>query len=91
MPSTTSDLLRRLASLGATRRLQELQDEANELTREFPELRGDNASPGRRVSTSAQPAAVATTKRKRRKMTAAQRKAVGERMKKYWAERRKAK
>jgi hypothetical protein len=36
---------------------------------------------------------VATTRatRRRRKMTASQRKAVGERMRKYWAERRKTK
>ena len=32
----------------------------------------------------------ATGGRKRRKMSAAQRKAVGQRMRKYWAERRKA-
>jgi hypothetical protein len=44
-----------------------------------------------RARTSQSAAATPTgRKRKRRSMTAAQRKAVGERMKKYWAARRKA-
>jgi len=84
---TSNDLLSRLARLGASRRLQELQDETNEILQEFPELGRATRTP---ETGAAEPAAsTPAPRRTRRKMTAAQRKAVGERMKKYWAARRK--
>ena len=84
----TNDFLRRMARLGAMRRIEELRAEANEILSQFPEL--GRATPTARPQASA-PAASSgdgSRKRRRRKMTAAQRKAVGERMKKYWEKRR---
>ena len=80
-----TEQLRRLARLGAIARLEQLKQEEADIRAEFPELFGrgrraavvDVAKPGRR--------------RGRRKMSSAARKAVSERMRKYWAERRKAK
>jgi hypothetical protein len=78
-----------LAKKGATHRYQELKAEISELMRAFPHLRyGSAVSP-------AMPDAVEEPtirrRRKRSRMSAAARKAVSLRMKKYWAERRKAK
>jgi uncharacterized protein (UPF0335 family) len=76
------DQLRRLARLGAVARLEQLREEEAAIRAEFPELfggrrgSGDGKNPGR--------------KRRRKAMSAAQRKEVSERMRKYWAERRKA-
>jgi hypothetical protein len=75
--------LRRLARLGAIARLQELQREEAAIRAQFPDLFG------RRGRAAA--AAPHETRRWRRSLSAAQRKAVSERMRKYWAERRKAK
>jgi hypothetical protein len=76
--------LRRLAIVGARARLQELQGEIAALVRAFPEIGRAGARP-----------AVSTLKRKKpgRKtpMTAAERKEVSERMKRYWASRRASK
>lgn len=84
----TRDELRRLARLGAARRLEELRREEAALRAAFPGLGIESTGRGRR---SAQAANGATaTRRRRRKMSAAQKRAVSERMKKYWAERRKA-
>jgi hypothetical protein len=77
----TQEQLRRLARLGAAARLSELRDEVAAIHRAFPELSGRGA--GRQ--------AAAQAPRRRRRMSAAQRKAVADRMRKYWAERRKAK
>jgi hypothetical protein len=79
-----TDQLRRLARLGAIARLEQLKQEEADIRAEFPELFGrgrraagaDFAKPGRR---------------RRRTMSSAARKAVSVRMKRYWAERRKAK
>jgi hypothetical protein len=76
-----------LAKKGAIHRYQELKAELAELVKVFPHLRyGSAVSP-------AMPDAVEEPKvrRKRSKMSAAQKKAVGARMKKYWAARRKEK
>ena len=78
--------LQRLARLGAQARLEELKREEAAIRQAFPDLfrggpRGRRAAGG---STSAAP-------RRRRRMSAAARKAVSERMTKYWADRRKAK
>jgi hypothetical protein len=71
------ELLQRLARAGAQARLEELRAEEAAIHRAFPGL-------------AAKPRA-ATAGRRRSRMSAAARKAVSERMKKYWAERRKAK
>jgi hypothetical protein len=69
-----------LERLGAQARLAELQSEIAAIRRAFPGL-------GR----GRQPAAKAAPRRRRSRMSAANRRAVSIRMKKYWAERRKAK
>lgn len=79
--------LRVLALVGAQARLQALQAEMAALLATFPELRG-----GRAVRASAASAAVTRGRGgRKRPMSAAEKKAVSERMKKYWAERRAAK
>jgi hypothetical protein len=84
----SQEQLRRLARLGAMARLEQLRDEEAAIRAEFPELFGRGA---RRADTTTRAAAPATRRRRQSKMSAAQRKAVSERMRKYWAERRKAK
>jgi len=79
------DELRRLARLGALSRLAELRREEAAIRAAFPDL--FRAGRGKAAGTAAAPAKRA---RKRRKMSAAEKKAVSERMKKYWADRRKA-
>ena len=83
----TRDEIRRLARLGAARRLEELRREEAALRAAFPGLGGEIGR-GRRTVQSANGATA--RRRRRRKMSAAQKRAVSERMKKYWAERRKA-
>lgn len=75
-----NDELTRLARFGAAARLAELDRERAALLRVFPGLRAVTVSGG----------AVAVGQ-KRRGMSAAARRAVSVRMKKYWAARRKAK
>jgi hypothetical protein len=78
-----TEQLRRLARLGAIARLEQLKQEEAAIRAEFPELFGR----GRRAAV----ADVAKPGRRRRKMSSAARKAVSERMRKYWAERRRSK
>ena len=87
MANLNQEQLRRLARLGATARLAELRQEEAAIRAEFPELFGR----GRKVAAKGDGAAAAGARRQRRAMSAAARKAVSERMRKYWAERRKAK
>lgn len=82
------DQLKRLARLGATSRLEELRKEEAAIRAAFPDLFSGGA--GRRKAASKAAAAPAKRKRRRRKMSAAEKRAVSERMKKYWAERRKS-
>jgi len=82
--SLKPDQLRRLARLGAVARLEQLREEEAAIRSEFPELFG-----GRRGKAEKTPQERSAPKR-RSSMTAAQRREVSERMKKYWAERRKA-
>ena len=84
MATLNQEQLRRLARLGAIARLEQLREEETAIRAEFPELFGGRRASGRAARTDAAP------KRRRRAMTAAQRKEVSERMRKYWAERRKA-
>lgn len=86
MANLDQEQLRRLARLGAVARLEQLRREEAAIRAEFPELFGR----GRRSATGA----VQTSDgggRRRRKMSPQARKAVSQRMRKYWAERRKAK
>ena len=80
--SLSVEQLRRLAKHGASAAIAELEAEIYAIRKAFPEL-GQAAS-----------RAKATGKRlgrRRKSMSAAARKAVSARMRKYWAERRKAK
>jgi hypothetical protein len=82
------DQLQRLAALGALARLEELRREEAAIRQAFPDLFGGRGRSGRRGAAGAQKASAG---RRRRRMSAAARKAVSERMRKYWADRRKAK
>jgi hypothetical protein len=79
----TADQLRELARTGAEFTLKRLRAEIIAIERAFPEL----ALPQRRRAARR---AIKQAKRRARSMSTAARKAVSERMKKYWAERRKA-
>lgn len=68
-----SDHIMNLARRGATYRYQEIQEELRALVRAFPHLGGQ----------------IHKEPTKRRHMSAASRKALSERMKKYWAAKRK--
>jgi hypothetical protein len=94
----TREEMRRFARLGALRRLEEIRQEEAAIRAAFPDLdegaRG--ARRGRRrgrppgsASTSADEGGTRRRRRRRRKMSAAERRAVSERMRRYWAERRK--
>lgn len=80
--------LKEYARRGAQARVAELQAELARIFRAFPDLRV--AGPGRRAraAVAADITAPVPARRRRPRMTAAQRKAVSARMKKYWAERR---
>jgi hypothetical protein len=77
--------LRRLARLGAMARLEQLRQEEAAIRSEFPDLFG------RRRRGQAANGQAAASPRHRKPMSAAARKVVSERMRKYWAGRRKAK
>jgi hypothetical protein len=86
--------LREWAVKGAEHRLAEIADEARTIFQAFPELRSQGrgfalGTPGRKGAKAS--AGEAAPKRRRSRMSAAARKAVSARMKKYWAERRKQK
>jgi hypothetical protein len=73
--------LRELARTGAETTLKQLRAEIIAIERTFPEL----AAGGQRLRRSFK-----TAEKRTRKMTAAARTAVSKRMKKYWAERKRA-
>ena len=81
-PTFSSDI-RHYAIAGAEARLLQLSQETETIHRLFPELRNADA----RKTEAAVPTPRAQVRRGGRR-TAAQRKAVGERMKRYWAARR---
>jgi hypothetical protein len=81
----SQEQLRRLARLGAMARLEQLRAEEAAIRSAFPDLFGR----GRREQAANGQAAAG--RRQRPAMSAAGRRAVSQRMKKYWAERRKAK
>jgi hypothetical protein len=79
--------LTELARLGAATRLTELDAERAALLHAFPDL-------GRRQASAGRPDGAGRGARKRRsrpRWSAAQRQAVSDRMKKYWAKRKGAK
>ena len=81
--------LKALARLGAQARVAELIAEIDAILKAFPDLGKAAARPRRQgVQAEAKPA---VRRRKRSRMSAAARKAVSERMKRYWAGWRKAK
>lgn len=72
--------LRSFALVGARAKLNALQADVAALLATFPELRGGRAA-GASARTGRKPG-------RKRPMSAAEKKAVSERMRKYWAERR---
>jgi hypothetical protein len=74
--------MQQFARMGAEARLNAIQEEQQAILTVFPELQ-DGAAPARRTSPAPRGG--------RRRMSAAERKAVGRRMKAYWAKRRAAK
>lgn len=85
MASISKDELLRLARAGAVGRVKELEAELESIYSTFPDLRrgGKNARPAK-----AGAGAGAGARAAKRAWSAADRKAVSERMKKYWAARR---
>ena len=77
--------LKEYAKRGAEARVAELTSELAKIYRVFPGLRRGAASAAAATTT------VRTGRRRRKPMSAAQKKAVSVRMRKYWASRRKAK
>lgn len=90
MADLTREELQRLARLGARSRLEELRREEAAIRQTFPDLFGGRGR-GRKAAAANDSPATATPRRRRSTMSAAKRKAVSERMKKYWAARRKEK
>jgi hypothetical protein len=77
--------LYRLARLGAEARLRALELERAQILRSFPGLKAGTTQQSAQTGAS-----LSVPVRRRRQMSAAERKSVSARMKKYWAERRKA-
>ncbi|MBP7776885.1 MAG: hypothetical protein KA371_07135 [Acidobacteria bacterium] len=86
----SKDDMRRFARLGAMRRLEDIRQEEAAIRSAFPEL-FSGARPAPRGAKAAGGPAKTAKGRKRSNMSPAMRKVVSERMKKYWAGRRKAK
>ena len=78
--------LKEYARKGAETRALELNAELAKIYRVFPELRSGKRGGATRGSASPS----SRSRRKRKPMSAAQKRAVSLRMKRYWAERRKA-
>jgi len=86
MPKHSSHILE-LARKGAETRLQELRAEIAALVKDFPHL-AEQAGTAIGTAVGRTEAGVRRGVRRGRTMSAAARKAVSERMKKYWAARR---
>lgn len=83
--------LRELARHGAEHRIRQIREEIGEILRQFPDL----VAPRRERRSAYPPNELAAlggrqspSRRRRPAMSAAQRRAVSERMRKYWARRR---
>lgn len=91
MPSTLSRVeVKRLALIGAQTRLDALNAEIASIVRAFPELSRGRATAATAVSNDA-PRKGRGGRKRNWNMSDAQKRAVSERMKKYWAGRRKEK
>jgi len=93
MPDLSQDQLRHLARLGAEVHLAQMDAEIAAIRAACPDLAG-RPKPGRSAPPLvAVPEAPVAAKRPRRvhRLSAAERRAVSVRMKRYWAARRKAK
>jgi len=88
MPKRSSRFLE-LARRGAQERYRELRAEMAALLKDFPQL-AEQAGTALGTAVGRTEAGVRRGVRRGRTMSAAARKAVSERMKKYWAEKRKA-
>jgi len=77
--------LQEFALAGAQARLQGISEERAAIVRMFPDLRAHSTATAGSLDGAA---STPPTARKRRGMSPAQRKAVGKRMKAYWAKRR---
>jgi hypothetical protein len=89
----TADEMHRLARIGAAAKLAQLEREIAALKRAFPGLKPRPAPPPVPVSGAAPPPGpplAARPRSRRSPMSAAERTAVSERMKRYWDARRKA-
>jgi hypothetical protein len=82
--------IKRLAQLGALARLEQLEVERRAILRAFPGLSVPVGRPAEAAKGEVETAKAPVKKRgrKRRKMSAAERKAISERMKKFWAARK---
>ena len=80
-----------MARKGATHRLAELKAEIAELVKAFPHLRYGSAVSPSVPANGVEERLIRKEAKRRRRMSAAARKAVSVRMKKYWATRRNAK
>jgi len=85
------DEMQRLARLGAKARLEELRQEESAIRQAFPDLFGGGRRRQAAIAAANTDGAGRRRRRRRRGMSAAARKAVSERMKRYWADQRKAK
>jgi hypothetical protein len=93
MAKQTSDL-RRWALLGAEQRLKQIAEEAAVIHREFPQLRRGPSATTAQVPVPRgvdESLARPVGRRRRRKLSEAQRKAISKRMKAYWKGRRAGK
>jgi hypothetical protein len=87
-----SDRFREFAQVGAAVRLGQLRDEIRQILTAFPALRFQKRSArgaGGSVADDVAARAAKSTRRKKRRFSAAQKKAISDRMKKYWANRKK--
>ena len=82
-PGLSAEQVKNFARAGAEATLKRLQAEIIAIERAFPELRLRQGRHAVRRS-------LGTARKRTRQMSAAARKAVSERMKRYWAERRRA-
>jgi hypothetical protein len=83
--------MRNLARTGAEARLAALRAEEAALLAAFPDLRSRSLRRPAPTDAATSPSTRRVSRGRRRRMSAAQRKAVGERMRAYWAARRAAK
>ncbi len=87
------DVLRHLAKLGAQARLAQIETERKAILAAFPDLANARTARrrGRKEPAQQKARASAASQKRRRPMSAAERKAVSDRMTRYWAARRKEK